>query len=166
MRCTLHGCGYSSLGLSHENLSLPKSDPPPPRNFRGRKNGPVHSRKIDLPCGRSPPAVDGPPLIHACAPLIDGLGHATWSGTVPVSRARTLSFQKNRHFLFHALVALKRLVACSARIVVGRQTQTQTNYCNPRCACAPRVNDTCTCDYCIHNVYLAIYQCTFYKLTS
>ena len=47
----------------------------------------------------------------------------------------------------HALVALKllvllisRLVACSARIVVDRQTNTPTNYCNPRCACAPRVN--------------------------
>ena len=45
---------------------------------------------------------------------------------------------------FHALVALKRLVsllgrlvACSARIVVD----TQTNYCNPHCACAPRVNE-------------------------
>ena len=61
---------------------------------------------------------------------------------------------KSPHF-FHALVALKllvslisRLVACSARIVVDkqtdrqtdRQTDTQTNYCNPRCACAPRVN--------------------------
>ena len=59
---------------------------------------------------------------------------------------------KSPHF-FHALVALKllislisRLVACSARIVVDkqteRQTDTQTNYCNPRCACAPRVNDS------------------------
>ena len=44
--------------------------------------------------------------------------------------------------IFIALVALKllvslisRLVACSARIVVDRQTE-----CNPRCACAPRVN--------------------------
>ena len=69
--------------------------------------------------------------------------------------SRTQSFQQNRHILFHALVALKllvslirRLVACSARIVVdrqtnrqtNRQTDTQTNYCNPRCACAPRVN--------------------------
>ena len=51
--------------------------------------------------------------------------------------------------IFHALVALKllvslisRLVACNARIVVDRQTDTQTNYCNPRCACAPRVNYT------------------------
>ena len=50
-------------------------------------------------------------LIHACAPLIDGFGHATWSGTVPVCRAWTLSFQKNRPFIFHALVALKRLVS-------------------------------------------------------
>ena len=48
---------------------------------------------------------------------------------------------------FLALVALKllvslisRLVACSARIVADRQTDTQNDYCNPRCACAPRVN--------------------------
>ena len=74
-----------------------------------------------------------------------------WSGTVPVSRARTLSFQKNHHFIFHALVALKRLVsllgrlvACSARIVVDRHTHidTQNDYRNPRCACAPRVNES------------------------
>ena len=50
-----------------------------------------------------------------------------------------------------AIVALKllvslisRLVACSARIVTdkqtNKQTQTQNDYCNPRCACAPRVN--------------------------
>ena len=66
--------------------------------------------------------------------------------------SRTQSFQQNRHIIFHALVALKllvslisRLVACSARIVVDRQTDgqtdTPTNYCNPRCACAPRVNE-------------------------
>ena len=51
-----------------------------------------------------------------------------------------------------AIVALKllvslisRLVACSTRVVVDRQTDRQTdtqdNYCNPRCACAPRVNE-------------------------
>ena len=55
-----------------------------------------------------------------------------------------------------ALVALKmlvslisRLVACSPRIVVDKQTDrqtdgrthTQNDYCNPRCACAPRVNN-------------------------
>ena len=54
---------------------------------------------------------------YACAPLIDGLGHATWSGTVPVSRARTLSFQKNRHVTFHALSALKHLVSLLGRLV-------------------------------------------------
>ena len=44
------------------------------------------------------------------------------------------SFQQNRHITFHALVALKllvslisRLVACSARIVVDRQTDRQTD---------------------------------------
>ena len=39
---------------------------------------------------------------------------------------------------------ISRLVACSSRIVVDkqtdRQTDTQNDYCNPRCACAPRVN--------------------------
>ena len=64
--------------------------------------------------------------------------------------SRTQSFQLNRHISFPALVALKllvslisRLVACSARIVADKQTDStdaQNDYCNPRCACAPRVN--------------------------
>ena len=63
--------------------------------------------------------------------------------------SRSQSFQQNRHINFHALVALKmlvslisRLVVCSLRIVVDKQTdrQTQNDSCNPRCACAPRVN--------------------------
>ena len=65
--------------------------------------------------------------------------------------SRTQSFQRNRHVVFLTLVALKllvslisRLVVCSARIVAdkqtNRQTDTQNDYCNPRCACAPRVN--------------------------
>ena len=48
--------------------------------------------------------------------------------------SRTQSFQQNRHISFLALVALKllvslisRLVACSARIVVDRQTNRQTH---------------------------------------
>ena len=48
--------------------------------------------------------------------------------------SRTQSFQQNRHIIFLALVALKllvslisRLVACSARIVVDRQTDRQTD---------------------------------------
>ena len=67
--------------------------------------------------------------------------------------SRTQSFQQNRHIIFLALVALKllvslisRSVACSPRIVVDTHTHTQTDtqndYCNPRCACAPRVNYT------------------------
>ena len=59
--------------------------------------------------------------------------------------SRTQSFQQNRHVIFLALVALKllvslisRLVACSPRIVVDRQTDrqadTQNDYCNPFCA--------------------------------
>ena len=56
------------------------------------------------------------------------------------------SFQQNHHINFHALLALKllvllisHLVACSARIVVDKQTDRQTKYCNPRSACALRV---------------------------
>ena len=62
--------------------------------------------------------------------------------------SRTQSFQQNRHISFHALVALKmlvslinRLVACSPRIVIDRQTDTQNDYRNPRCACALGVNE-------------------------
>ena len=65
-------------------------------------------------------------------------------------------FSEIATFIFPALVALNllvslisRLVACSARIVADkqtdrqtdRQTDTQNDYCNPRCACAPRVNN-------------------------
>ena len=45
---------------------------------------------------------------------------------------------------------ISRLVACSPRIVPDTQTHrhtdthTQNDYCNPRCACAPRVNKCST----------------------
>ena len=69
------------------------------------------------------------------------------------------SFQRNHHVIIHALVALKllvslisRLVACRARIVVDRHTDTQNDYCDPRCACAPRVNKiNMTSDACFLN---------------
>ena len=35
-------------------------------------------------------------------------------------------------------------MACSPRIVVHTHTDTQNDYCNPRCACAPRVNNILT----------------------
>ena len=139
--------------------------------------------------------------LYACAPLIDGLGHATRSVTflsqagcvivsgyispeqrwtwihIPLVTSRrrwaerakpgrgkpvlimhigffacfhAISLERSglskiATLLFHTFVALKlvvslisRLVACSARIVVD--TDAQTMYCNPRCACAPRVN--------------------------
>ena len=44
-------------------------------------------------------------------PLIDGLGRATWSSTMPVTRSRTPSFYQNRLFSFLALVALELLVS-------------------------------------------------------
>ena len=68
---------------------------------------------------------------HACT-IIDGLGHATWSATVPVSRSRTPSLAKLR--IAHKL---RRYTYCENR---QTDTYTQTKYSNPRCACAPRVN--------------------------
>ena len=72
-----------------------------------------------------------------------------------LSNGPSQSFQQNRHNIFLALVTLKllvslisHLVACSARIVVDKhthrqtQTDTQNDYCNPRCASAPRVNES------------------------
>ena len=64
----------------------------------------------------------------------------------------TQSFQENRHVFIHLLVVhnplvplIARLIACSAGTRADRQTERQTDrqndYCNPRCACAPRVNN-------------------------
>ena len=64
----------------------------------------------------------------------------------------TQSFRENRHIYINLLVVhnllvplIGRLVACSARTRADRRTDGQTDrrtddYCNPRCACAPRVN--------------------------
>ena len=64
---------------------------------------------------------------------------------------------------------MSRLVACSPRIVVDRQTDRQTNrqtdtqndYCNPRCACAPRLTI-------IHSFIIILYfaPCTCLLLSS
>ena len=64
----------------------------------------------------------------------------------------TQSFRENRHIIdllvvHNPLVPLiGRLVACSARTRTDRQTDRQNDYCNPRCACAPRVNNHTTND--------------------
>ena len=54
------------------------------------------------------------------------------------------SYTTNTSLLIGGRLLISRLVACSARIVADRQTDkqtdTQNDYCNPRCACAPRVN--------------------------
>ena len=67
-----------------------------------------------------------------------------WLGPCPVC---VQSFQENSHVNINVLVAqnplvplIGRLVACSARTRTDRRTDKQTKYCNPRCACAPRVN--------------------------
>ena len=89
--------------------------------------------------------------------------------------SRTQSFQQNCHIIFLALVALKllvslisRLVACSPRIVVDTHTHTHTDtqndYCNPRCACAPRVNyNKSTIVYCTSDCqcYTTMLLCSF-----
>ena len=83
--------------------------------------------------------------------LIMHIGFLACFHAISLERSR---FSKIATLLFLALVALKllvslisRLVACSPRIVVDthththRHTDTQNDYCNPRCACAPRVNN-------------------------
>ena len=88
--------------------------------------------------------------------------HGQWGGHLLEKEGR-LTFERCywgadvwvAGYLMRTIVALKllvslisRLVACSARIVADkqtnkqtdRQTDTQNNYCNPRWACAPRVN--------------------------
>ena len=60
----------------------------------------------------------------------------------------TQYFQENRLFIIHRYVALRLLISLFGRHVVcsggishgNRHTHTQTKYCNPRCACTPRVN--------------------------
>ena len=79
--------------------------------------------------------------------LIMHIGFFACFHAISLERSR---FSKIATLIFLPLVALKllvslisRLVACSARVVVDRQTDrhtdTQNDYCNPRCACAPRV---------------------------
>ena len=85
--------------------------------------------------------------------LIMHVGFLACFHAISLERSR---FSKIAALIFPALVALKllvslisRLVACSARIIADkqtdrqtdRQTDTQNDYCNPRCACAPRVNN-------------------------
>ena len=87
--------------------------------------------------------------------------------------SRTQSFRQNRHILLLALLALKllvslisRLVACSPRIVVDTRTHTyvhtytQNDYCNPRCACAPRVNNGSPLAYKYMYIRVHVYTCT------
>ena len=51
-------------------------------------------------------------LYYACALfIIDGLGHATWSSTMPVSQSQpTVSFQRNHHINFRVLVVVEPLL--------------------------------------------------------
>ena len=73
--------------------------------------------------------------------------------------SRTQSFQQNRHIIFHALVALKLLVYIAQKpprsLFCENISDPQTNYCNPRCACVPRVNNTYTVMY-LYRVNLII----------
>ena len=92
-------------------------------------------------------------IIDACAPLIDGLGHAITSRGF--GQCQFLALERC-HIIKIGILFFMRLYIYSteafgialrpprARIVVD--THTQTNYCNPCCACAPRVNDTAADD--------------------
>ena len=71
------------------------------------------------------------------------------------SNFRIRQFKEKRHFNIATNLTLKAsfvilLIACTARIACSdrqtyrqtdRQTHTRDNYCNPPCACAPRVNN-------------------------
>ena len=81
--------------------------------------------------------------------LIMHIGFFACCHAISLERSR---FSKIATLFFLALVALKllvslisRLVACSARIVVDTHihthTDTENDYCNPRCACASRYKD-------------------------
>ena len=58
--------------------------------------------------------------VYACAHNNCGLGHATWSATVPVSQSPLVSLK-----LLVSLISC--IVACSARIETDRQTDRQTD---------------------------------------
>ena len=79
---------------------------------------------------------------------------ANWSGQVKAVQwcffacyhTWAQSFQENHNFILQVRVPLKhlvrlitRLVPCSARISIDKQTDRQTKYYNPRCACVPRL---------------------------
>ena len=67
--------------------------------------------------------------------------------------------QEKRPIKIKDLATLKRFVAvigrpvpCTARLAsrrTNRQTDRQTKYRNPRCACAPRVNNHTSLGYCV-----------------
>ena len=61
-------------------------------NARARKLGTPTYAWPRVACARAA-AGDISQKLYACALfIIDGLGHATWSSTMPVSRSRTASF--------------------------------------------------------------------------
>ena len=117
----------------------------------------IHALRCDFLCLQDSGPSRGQPrhtfrtrIIYACAQLIDGLGHAARSATVPVSHSfPEMTVISGKWPLYYSGVrsseaAVGHLVACSGRISVGRQTERHTDrqndYCNPRCACALRCN--------------------------
>lgn len=89
---------------------------------------------------------------HTFTLPIAGLDHVARSSTVLVSWSWTPSFWQNHHIHFPALVAQRVMVmliccfvAYSARIVIHIHTDRQNSYCNPACACAPRVKKSYIC---------------------
>ena len=73
--------------------------------------------------------------------LIMHIGFLACFHAISLERSR---FSKIACF-FRALVALNMLVSLISRLVAcSPRIDTQNDYCNPRCACAPRVN-MCAC---------------------
>ena len=130
-----------------------------------------------LPCfpAQSPPASDSKTL--PCGRLKSlTLAFRLFSRHI----SRTQSFQQNRQLIFRALVALKmlvtlisRLVACSPRIVVDKQTDRQTHttvtlaaHARPGLVWLNCFFMLCSRDPCVLNVTVYIYFQTFMSLLT
>ena len=75
--------------------------------------------------------------------LIMRIGFLACFHAISLERSRFSKIATSFFFVALKLLVslISRLVACSPRIVVDTHTHTQNDYCNPRCACASRVNE-------------------------
>ena len=100
----------------------------------------IHALRCDFLCLQDSGPSRGQPrhtfrtrIIYACAQLIDGLGHAARSATVPVSHSfPEMTVISGKWPFYYSGVrsseaAVGHLVACSGRISVDRQRDTLTD---------------------------------------